>query len=421
MALELTDADRAILTGEAGEAAALAMRILVRMAEIEGAPRFIPIESVHVDGCAYEGDAILEFVERLASLGGRVRVPTTLNAVSVEVGNWRRLHIPEEFGQKATRIVEGYLKMGCSPTFSCSPYQVGHRPAFGQNVAWAESNAIAFANSVLGARTDRYGDFLDICAALTGRVPEVGLHLQENRRGQVVFRLGDDIGEDLRDSDVLYPVLGYLVGRRTENRIPVIEGLPGDAGEDRLKAFLAASASSGAVALAHFVGLTPEAPDLETALQGRPPEETVIVGKRDLRAAYEELNAESGPGLDAVVLGSPHFSPQEFSEFARHAAGLTRDSSVRVLITTSRVSLAAAREAGSLAEVERFGAEAVSDTCILLAPLLGPEVRTIMTNSGKYAHYSPGRLGVGVVFGSLRDCVRSAAAGRVVLEDALWN
>lgn len=421
MELELTAEDEALLAGDEGPAAALAMRILRRMAEIQGARRFIPIESAHVDGCAYEGDAILEFVEHLAALGGRVRVPTTLNAVSVEVGSWRRLHIPEEFGGKATRIVEGYLAMGCRPTFSCSPYQIGHRPAFGQHIAWAESNAIAFANSVLGARTDRYGDFLDICAALTGRVPEVGLHRTENRRGQIVFRLADDVSEELRRSDILYPVLGYLIGSRAQDRIPVVEGLPRDTGEDRLKALLAASASSGAVALMHFVGLSPEAPDLEGALQGLPPEATVRVGRADLRAAYGELNAESGEGLDAVVLGSPHFSPEEFQEFARESRGLRRSDGIRVLITTSRVSLARARDEGSLAEVERFGAEIVSDTCILLAPLLGPEIRTIMTNSGKYAHYSPGRLGVGVVFGSLRDCVRSAAAGRVVLEDALWN
>jgi predicted aconitase len=420
--LHLDEAERAMLGGEAGAAVAMAMRIQVRMAEIQGAERFIEIVSAHVDGCAYEGDAIVDFVERLRDLGGRVRVPTTLNAVSVEVGSWRRLHLPEHFGRQATRIVDAYLAMGLTPTFSCSPYQVGHEPGLGQHVAWAESNAIAYANSVLGARTERYGDFLDISAALTGRVPAVGLHLSENRKGQVRFVLADDIPERVRRRDAFWPLLGYAVGERAQYRIPVVEGLPADASADQLKSFLAAAASSGAVALAHLVGITPEAPDLVTAFQGDIPSETVVIRRQDLMETATALNTGAeGVPLDVVALGSPHFSPAEFEALARLVSGRHKAPAVRFLITTSRLARDVAAARGWLKPIEEFGGEVITDTCILLAPLLPEGSRTLMTNSGKYAHYSPGRLGVDVYFGSLEATVRSAEAGRVILEDELWN
>lgn len=418
--MKLNREEEAMLAGSRGPAVQLAMEVLVKMGEIQGAERLVPIQSAHVDGCAYEGDAILEFVEHLADLGGQVVVPTTLNAVSVEVGTWRRLNLPEEFGSKASRIVDAYLKMGLRATMTCSPYQVGHTPAFGEHVAWAESNAIAFANSVLGARTDRYGDFMDIAAALAGRVPEVGLHVTENRRGQVLFTLDDDITPKMRRMDSFYPLLGYYVGLQAQSRIPVVEGVPHDVPADRIKALLAASASSGAVALMHLVGITPEAPTRDAALKHTEPESLVHVTRGDLAAAFAELNGSASRSLDAVALGSPHFSADEFDELAELCVGRHVHPGVRFLITTNRVAKEVARHAGTLAEVERFGAEVVTDTCILLAPLLGPEVKTLMTNSGKYAHYSPGRLNLNVVFGSLADCVASAEAGAPVMEDFAW-
>ena len=187
--VELTDRDWAMLAGECGQAAAVAMRILATMAGVYGAERLLDIEGAHIDGCLYHGDSGVDFAELLVAGGARVRVPTTLN-----VGGLDLLH-PEEFAgtaerrAKALRLMECYEEMGCRTIWTCAPYQTTPRPAFGQQVAWAESNAIVFANSVLGARTHRYGDFIDICAAITGRAPAVGLHLEENRRGQVVFDL----------------------------------------------------------------------------------------------------------------------------------------------------------------------------------------------------------------------------------------
>jgi len=416
----LTEAERALLAGDSGPGAALAMRLLARMAEIQGAQAFVPIVGAHIDGCVYEGDAVVDFVEHVRELGARVAVPTTLNAVSVEVGSWQRLGIPSRFGQQATRIVDAYLAMGIRPTFSCTPYQVGNEPGFGDQVAWGESNAIAYCNSVLGARTERYGDFLDIAAAVAGRVPYVGMHVTESRRGRVRFALADDVSERVRQSDLFWPVLGYWLGEHVQNQVSVLEGLPRSPTPDNLKSFFAAAASSGAVALAHLVGITPEAPDVETACQGDVPTEVTLIRQQDLvRVARTLTTARQGTPLDAVVLGSPHLSPAEFRAIAAATAGRRKDHHVRVLLTTNRIARDVAEKEGTLAICEAFGAEVVTDTCILLAPLLGPEIRTIMTNSGKYAHYSPGLLNTEVVFGSLTDCMDSAAAGRVILGD-VW-
>ena len=269
--LHLTDRDAAMLAGEMGAATQMAMRILVTMAGVYGAERLLDIESAHIDGCLYHGYSGLEFAERLAAGGARVAVPTTLNVGAVDLLHPEVFRGPAQAGQWATRMMHAYEAMGCRPTFTCAPYQAMHRPPFGAQIAWAESNAIVFANSVLGARTNRYGDFIDICCALTGRAPDVGLHRTENRRGQLLFRLSD-IPERLLRENVVYPVLGYWLGARTGTKIPVIEGLPPDTTEDQLKALGAAAASSGGVALFHAIGVTPEAPTLNAAFQGRPPE-----------------------------------------------------------------------------------------------------------------------------------------------------
>ncbi|WDL97642.1 aconitase X catalytic domain-containing protein [Alicyclobacillus sp. ALC3] len=409
--MKLTATEQAMLQGVEGPAVQLAMEIVCEMGELQGADELIAITGAHIDGTVYEGDAIVDFVERLAELGAKVRVPSTLNAVSVDVKNWRKRGIPEHYATQAMRIVDGYLAMGLRPTFTCSPYQIGYLPKFGEQVAWGESNAIAFANSVCGARTERYGDFMDISAAIVGRVPAVGLHLTENRRAKAWFRIADDIDDELRHSDIFYPLLGYWIGEHTGADIPVVSGIPQDVTSDRLKALLAASASSGAVALMHMVGVTPEAPDLDTACQGQAPEAVFDVTRDDLRKAFASLNHSATGELDAVVLGSPHFSAQEFTELAHLVRGREKHPDVKFLVTTNRASYESAKASGVLEVVEGFGAEIVQDTCILLAPILDDSIHTMMTNSGKYAHYSPGRLGVKVYFGTLEDTVESAVAG----------
>ncbi|MXX75068.1 MAG: DUF521 domain-containing protein [Holophagales bacterium] len=430
--VDLTDRDRAMLAGDFGQAAAVAMRIIATMAGVYGAKRLLDIEGAHIDGCLYHGDSGVDFAELLVAGGARVSVPTTLN-----VGGLDLVH-PEEFAgtaerrAKALRLMECYEEMGCRTIWTCAPYQTTPRPAFGQQVAWAESNAIVFANSVLGARTHRYGDFIDICAAITGRAPAVGLHLEENRRGQVVFDLRS-LPRALRSAAWLLPAIGYLVGERCGNRIPVLLGLE-EADEDGLKALGAAAASSGAVALFHAVGITPEAPTLEAALGGEEAAEWIAVGVSDLRAGLRSLSTAPGASevgiggseddglpIDVVALGSPHFSPREFAELLPLVERHPPAGRVEFVVCTNRLSLGELERTGNLERLRAHGVRVVVDTCVVVAPILRtPAGGVLMTNSGKFAHYAPGNVGFDVVFGSLAECVRSAHRGRLWRDPALW-
>jgi len=418
MDVDLTQRDRAALAGDDGAAAARAMRIIVRMAEIFRAASLLDITQAHIDSTIYIGEANLEFAERLAEDGARVVVPTTLNVSGLDEHGWREWAVPADWAEKARRQMVAYEQMGCLPTWTCAPYQTEHAPRFGQQIAWGESNAIVYANSVLGARTERYPDLLDICAAITGRVPAFGLHLDENRRGEVLFQV-EGVPQRLQQDDSFYPVLGHLVGKAAGDRVPVIDGLAASPHADQLKALGAAAASSGNVGLFHIVGVTPEAPTRQAAFAGDVPGQILRVDMPSLRQARQELTTGDGEGLDLVVLGSPHFSLSEFQRLASLLRG-RRHPSVRFLVTTSRAVAHLARQAGLLDPLEAFGGQVTVDTCILASPMLPPEVRRLMTNSGKYAYYAPGLLGAQVFFGSLEDCVRSAAAGRVLRDETLW-
>jgi predicted aconitase len=419
MTLELSPRDRELLAGEHGPAAKMAMSIIVRMAEFHGAARLLDIEQAHIDSSIYMGEAGLEFAERLAGLGARVVVPTTLNVSSLDEHHWQEWAVPPAWAANAQRQMLAYQQMGCRPTWTCAPYQVDLIPKFGQQIAWGESNAIVFANSVLGARTERYPDLLDICAAITGRVPAVGLHLTENRAGHLLLALAD-IPLAVQQDDSFYPILGHLMGQLARDRIPVISGLQTRPTEDQFKALGAASASSGVVALFHVVGFTPEAPTLAAAFQGRQPKETVVVSMDALRAARRELTTTSGTKLDLVVLGSPHFSLAEFKQLAPLLAGRQVHPEVKFLVTSSRAMTLLAQRAGHLAALEAFGGQVTVDTCILASPMLPPDIKQLMTNSAKYAYYAPGMLNTDITFGSLADCVHSAVAGRVVRDESLW-
>lgn len=414
MALTLTVEERAMLDGEYGEAPALAMRIVTGLARVLDAQQLIPIGSAHVDGCLYHGQAGLDFAERLVALDGQVAIPTTLNVGSLDLIHPELVGGDSELRTNGRRLMDAYTALGASPTWTCAPYQAGHRPAAGEHVAWAESNAIVFANSVLGARTDRYGDFLDICAAITGRAPYAGLHRDENRRGKVIFHL-TGLPPGVVDDELFCPVLGHLVGKRAGTRVPVLVGLPGDVDEDGLKALGAAAASAGGVAMFHAVGLTPEAPTLAAALGGDGPVETVRVTPRMLEAARDELTTAAGDQLDAVSLGTPHFSPAEFERLAALLAGgpPLRDD-VAVYVSTSRAVLAEAERLGHADTCRTAGVRIVVDTCTYVTPILAPGTRVVMTNSAKWAYYAPANLGVATILANLEDCVASAREGRVV-------
>lgn len=418
--LNLEERDRDLLAGAGGEAARLAMRIVVHVARAVGAPRLLDVTAAHVDGCLYHGRAGLDFAERMAAGGARVAVPTTLNVGSLDLLHPGLYRGDPETARDARRLMDLYVEMGCRPTWTCAPYQLPEaRPALGQHVAWAESNAVVFANSVLGARTDRYGDFIDLCAAVTARVPDAGLHRTENRRGRVVFRLAG-VPERLLGEEALYPVLGHLVGLEAGTLVPVIVGLPPGVPEDSLKALGAAAASSGAVALFHAVGVTPEAGTLEEALQGGRPDREIEVTPARLAAARDDLSTAAGGALAAVSLGTPHLSPAEMERLAALFEGVTVAPGVDVYASTGRDVLREAEARGWAGALERAGVTLVTDTCTYVTPILRRTEGLVMTNSAKWAYYAPGNLGVEVVFGSTEECVRSAALGRVWRDEGLW-
>ncbi len=420
MVLRLDARDEARLAGDEGEGQRMATSIVVRLAAAMEADHLLDVTGAHVDACLYLGPAMLDFADRLADAGATVSVPTTLNVSSLDLRHPDLYRGDPDDARAARRLMERYEEMGCRPTWTCAPYQSEARPGFGEHVAWAESNAISFANSVLGARTHRYGDFVDISCAVTGRAPAAGLHLDANRLATVVYRL-DGISADLLDRDVLYPVLGGLVGRSVGKAVPVVDGLPEGVSEDRLKAMCAAAAATGSVGLFHVVGSTPEAPDLATALGGREPARVVEVTPSDLRAARDRLTTGVGDRLDVVSLGTPHYSVDEIGRLVDLLVDRRVHDDVAMYVSTGRDVLHEVELRGWAARLEAAGVQPVVDTCTYVTPIIRADARTAMTDSAKWAYYAPGNLGLDVAFGSTEDCVESAVAGRVVRDEGIWS
>jgi predicted aconitase len=404
--MDLSVRDREMLSGERGEAVQLAMKLLVAVGEAEDAPHLIDVIAGHIDACLFHGVAGLDFAERLVEGGGEVAVPTTLNVSSLDLIHPDLYRGDPETARLARRLMDAYVAMGCRPTWTCAPYQLSWRPSTGDQIAWGESNAIVFANSVLGARTNRYGDFLDICAALTGRAPYTGLHTDEGRLGDFVVEL--QLEDGLLDDEVTYALIGHAVGKMAGVDVPVIVGLdPDRVDEDRLKNLGAASASSGAVAMFHAVGVTPEAPTLEAATGGREVP-TRTMGNAELEEARRQLSRPSGR-LGAVSVGTPHMSINEMRRLAELVGG--RTTKVPFYVNTSRDVYEVAREEGLAGVIEAAGIEVVTDTCTYITPSMGEIRGDLMTNSGKLAYYAPANLGANVALASLADCVESAMTG----------
>lgn len=408
----LTDHDRAMLAGQSGEAVRTAMELLVAVAESEQAPSLLDISSAHIDGGLYHGQAGLDFALTLVQDGGRVVVPTTLNVSSLDLLHPELYRGDPGIAESARSLMDAYVEMGCAPTWTCAPYQLPSRPRAGDQIAWGESNAIVFANSVLGARTARYGDFLDICCALTGRAPATGLHTDEGRLATLHIDL--DVPDRLLDDDLFYPVLGHALGEIAGAEVAVIVGLDGRADEDRLKALGAAAASSGAVALFHAVGVTPEADSIEAVISPNSSPRRLRLGLDDLIRAREALNHGEGP-LGAVSVGTPHFSGRELQTLAGMVTGLT--SKVPFYVNIARDLLGEVEHTGVVAGLEEFGATIVTDTCTYITPIMDEIEGRVMTNSAKWAFYAPGNLGVGVVLAGLEACVLSAVSGSIEMGD----
>jgi hypothetical protein len=418
--VDLSPSERSVAAGSSGDGAAMAMRIVAEAARLMGAPKLIPVASAHIDGALYHGDSGTLFAERLVEGGAKVAVRATLNVGSLTPAGCAKIRLPPHERDMAARMMRAYEAMGCEPSWTCAPYQAGHRPKTGTDVAWGESNAVVFCNSVLGARTNRYGDFLDIACAIAGCAPDYGLHRPENRIAKLLID-ASGLSQELRRSDVFYPVLGTMLGRLAGSTVAVIEGLQGCTTEDRLKALGAASASAGGVGLFHVAGVTPEAPDAATALGHVAPQERIVLTAAMVQAALAGLStAGATERVDAVAIGSPHLSLAEIEEVEARLDG--RRLKAPLYANTGRHVVAPLERDGRRAALEAAGLLFVVDTCVVATPIL-PEIdgAVLMTNSGKFAHYAPGNTGYAVTYGSLAECVESAVAGRLVREARSWS
>lgn len=411
--LALTPSDRAMLDGQMGAAVALAMETICTMAAVQDAERLIDVSRAHIDGCIYSGPAYLTFAETMAEMGARVRIPTTTNALSVDRDNWRDQGVPPPFGRPAARLADTYVRMGARPNFTCAPYLDGDPPGFGDTIGWSESNAVIFANTVLGARTAKHADFLDLFIALTGRAPMSGVYLPQGRIARILI----DVDPPEMVDDAFWPLLGYLAGKAAPDRIPRLAGLEGTSPTaDDLRAVCAAFGTTSAAPMLHIAGVTPEG-DLAAADDAT----TARVTRADFADAWNRFN--TGPGkIDLVALGSPHFSIDETRRFASLMAGKVRHPDTAVMITLGRGVHERAREEGLLSRLEQAGVRVVRDVCwcSITEPVFPPEAKTLMTNSGKYAHYAPGLCGRGVRFGGLADCAEAAVTGAAPPDPPTW-
>ncbi|QRY65097.1 DUF521 domain-containing protein (plasmid) [Ensifer sp. PDNC004] len=412
-ALDLTDDDRAMLDGRDGVAVQQAMRIIAAMAAQQGAEKLIDVVQGHIDGCIYASPANLTFAEKMADMGAKVRVPTTMNAISVDRANWQAQGVPESFGDPAARLADAYVRMGCRPTFTCSPYLLDSAPKSGEAIAWAESNAVIFANTVLGARTAKHPDFLDLCIALTGRAPLSGVYLDAPRKATRVIDV--ELPENI--DDAFWPLIGYLAGKAAPDRIPLLRGLASARpSRDDLKALCAAFGTTSASPMLHVEGVTPEA----EGAAAKDADRTTIT-RADMAAAWSLLN-EGPEEVELVAIGSPHASLEECRALATAFDGRKRDSNVAVIVTAGRDAIAAARDEGLLARLEESGIQVLPDLCwcSISEPVFPTKTRALMTNSGKYAHYGPGLSGRAVRFSNLADCVEAALTGRVPARLPAW-
>ncbi|HDD67625.1 MAG TPA: DUF521 domain-containing protein [Candidatus Thorarchaeota archaeon] len=393
MGLELTREEQRMLDGEYGKATRKAMEIITTLGEIYGANRLIPVSSVQIAGVSYHnlGEAGLEYLAEMAE-DGKVRVLTTLNPAGMDLTEWKKHGIPEDFAVNQQRVVEAFAKMGVITTCTCTPYLIGNLPHYGEHIAWAESSAVCFANSVIGARTNREGGPSALAAALTGRTAEYGLHLDENRYAQVKY----EVQAELKGTDD-FGLLGKVIGDRTKKKIPYIAGIK-SATTEELKSFCASVATYGGLGIFHMEGITPN--------QTPVPDETEIVTSEDLADARDALDDEDAE-IDFISIGCPHASIKEIARIAELLDGKTVAEGKTVWITTARPTKDLAIKMGYYDKIERAGAFLVSDACCAVAPLKG-RFKGLMTDSAKACFYARGKNKFKTEIRTVEECIKEA-------------
>ncbi len=398
--MHLTAPDERILAGEQGYVMQKAMEILAALGDIYGADRLIPVKSTQIAGVSYKtiGDAGLEWI---SDLSGMVRVPSILNPAGIDRLRWRELGVSEEFAEKQERIIDAYEKLGIIAECTCTPYHLrGDIAEIGDHLAWSESSAVSYANSVIGARTNREGGPSALAAALIGKTPNYGYHLDENRIPSLAIRVeGKLSGTD-------YGALGYIAGRIAGARVPVfsLESVPTD---DERKALGAAMAASGAVALYYIEGLPPHPPGGERGYEQGCEcecdiEERVTIEQNEIAGVYDLHSCNP----DIIALGCPHCSADELVELRDLLAGKTVTK--ELWICTSRTLRD--RHPDIVAGIESSGAKVICDTCMVVSPMCA-QYNCMMVASGKALAYVPQMCGTDAVLGRIEDCVTAATGG----------
>ncbi len=398
--MELTQQEQAMLGGAEGYAVRKSMEILVALGEIFGAESLIDVGSVQVAGVSYHnlGDAGLEFLNSLAA-DGKVKVLTTLNPAGMDLENWQQLGISPDFADKQNQVIDAFERMGILISCTCTPYLIGNLPLYGEHVAWSESSAVTFANSVLGARTNREGGPSALAAAFVGKTPCYGLHLDENRVPDIHIQVKAELSK-LSD----WGALGYAIGKKAENKIAYITGIK-TVELDELKSFCASVVTYGAKPLFYMKGVTPGA---EAQKQ---PQETVTIEQSDIQNAYDNIN-DDVEAIDFVCVGCPHCSIKEIQEIAGLIEGKKVKEGTELWVATSRTAKQLADKRGYTAAIEAAGGKFACDTCMAVAPLKG-RFKALATTSAKGCFYSRQNL-MKTKMGSMKECVEAAVTGK-------WN
>lgn len=411
--LSLSTVDRQMLDGNGGRAQQIAMEMLCLMATAQGATSLIDVSRAHIDGCILAHDANLDFAEKMQQMGAKTCIPTTINAISVDRENWQSRGVAPIFGSKASRLADAYVNMGARPTFTCAPYLLDDAPVEGEAIGWSESNAVIYANSVLGARTEKHPDYLDLFIAMTGRAPNTGVYLAQNRLPHCEIHVELPATYD----DSLWPMLGWLAGAKSPNGIPVLTGLEATAPTpDDLKALCAAFGTTSGAPLLHVRGHTPEGdlPLRDDATQ-------LKITPSDLAQLWQDFNAAPDK-VDLIAIGSPHASLSECRGFAGFLGDRTCHTKTKTIITVGRSTMEYATKEGIVARLEKAGVQVIPDICwcSITEPVFPTATAVLMTNSGKYSHYANGLTGRSVRFGSLKNCAETAISGIACTELPAW-
>ncbi|MBN2059775.1 MAG: aconitase X catalytic domain-containing protein [Deltaproteobacteria bacterium] len=404
-----------LLEGKKGRGPQKAMEILVAYGNCYDAERMIPVTSVHIAGnFPVLQDEGIEWIEDLSRDGTKVSVYTTKNPEMFDSEEADIFRIPDIYRVRQKRIHEALKSLGVIPTYSCHHYLVGNVPRFGDHIAWASSGSQVFANSVIGARSNRDGDHVAIAAAIVGAIPEWGLHIEKNRKGEFLIDVSSLDLNEYEPSD--YKALGWYLGKIVGSKIPVFINLPADLHIEGIKGLLYTLTVTGATGLVHLVGITPEATSLESVFRGSPPASADIVpSQKDVDKAFNEISSSSEEKVDLVIFGCPQCSIQEIQEIAILLDGRHVHPETQLWICTSRWVKTLCERMGLLETFNNCGVRVVADVGAADGPhlyLKEQGVRVIAMNSARGSYYAHNLFGMETWFGSTLECVRTAISGK---------